>query len=155
MGVAGRCQTGPGSLLGSIRRPSFWWWEVQRCPRFPRCAWCGHRHTTETAGKTFDLKTLYIVPHTLKVQKVKNKNDTNLFWLPAAAVHRLGADVLHVKAVDNFGAVFAHACVHLALLAALAAQVVADQETSGCSNDRHRHSNQEMFCTGRSQQLSY
>ncbi len=43
---------GRRSLIGWLRHPSSWWLAVRRCPRFPRCVWCGPRRSTGTAGKT-------------------------------------------------------------------------------------------------------
>lgn len=70
---------------------------------------------------------------------------SDLFGLPAAAVYSLGADVLHVKAVDHFGAVFTDARVHHALLTATPVQVLADEEPSDGWEHRHGHSHHQML----------
>lgn len=68
-----------------------------------------------------------------------------LLRLPAAAVHRLGADVLHVETVDHFGTVFIDASVHQALFVAAFVQVVADQEASNTSHHSHRDGHQQVL----------
>lgn len=69
----------------------------------------------------------------------------DLLRLPAAAVHSLGADVLHIEAVDHFRTVFADACVHHALFTAFSFQVMANEETSDSRDNRNWHSDHQML----------
>lgn len=71
---------------------------------------------------------------------------SDLLWLPAAAVDSLGADVLHVKAVDHFGAVFTDGRVHQDPLTATPVQVLADEEASDSWDHSHGHSHQQVLC---------
>lgn len=43
---------GRGAFVSGRRATplSFWWWAARRYLRFPRCAWCGRRRSTGTAG---------------------------------------------------------------------------------------------------------
>lgn len=93
----------------------------------------GRVHEMRREGGVVDLSVLLfddewsnVVPCFLVVFGVGSVTVRELLWLPAAAEHSLGADVLHVKAVDHFGAVFTDGCVHLALFTASPTQVMAD-----------------------------
>lgn len=78
----------------------------------------------------------------------------DLLWLPAAAVDSFRTNVLHVKAVDHFGAVFTDGRVHQALRTAAPVQVLADKEPSDGRDDSDGHSHHQMLCWERESDMN-
>lgn len=91
--------------------------------------WKDERKVLQLGGLSiflFDDERSHVVPGFIVVFGVGSVAERELLWLPAAAVHSLGADVLHVEAVHHFGAVFTDAGVYLAFFTAPSTQVMAD-----------------------------